>query len=299
MRRLKGVVTPIITIFKQDGSVDYDAIRTLVETLIAKGVHGLFPNGTTAEAPYLNAEERKAIAQLAVTTAAGRVPVFIHTGGINLFETIEFSRHAVDIGADGIAVVTPSFFGLPQDAIAEYYITIAQALPQDFPIYLYTIPENTGNDILPVTAKLIAEKCPNVVGIKYSGDDMVQILEYVLIREGEFSVMCGNDRAFVPALAGGCDGIVSGLSMVFPKRFRHIYDIWTAGRYEEAMQENRKLVADTVCILSKSPFLPRLKASIDYIGQSGGPMRPPMPQISAQDRAELYQQLGQVDFSKS
>jgi 4-hydroxy-tetrahydrodipicolinate synthase len=297
MKRLKGVVTPTITIFNQDGSVDYEAIERMMERLIGKGLQGLFPNGTTAEAPYLNIVERKAIAQLAVKTAAGRTPVFIQAGGINLDETLEYARHAIDIGADGIAVVTPSYFQLPQDAIAEYYIAVAKALPADFPIYLYTIPENTGNDILPRTAQRIAEACPSVVGIKYSGDDMVQLLEYVLIRGGDFSVMCGCDRAFVPSMAGGCDGVVSGLSAVFPDLFSQIYQLWLAGEYEKAMIANRKLVGDSACILQKGPFLPRLKASIDFLGQNGGPMRPPMPQISEQDRAELYEQLRKVDFS--
>jgi 4-hydroxy-tetrahydrodipicolinate synthase len=236
-----------------------------------------------------------ACAEYVVKKALRRVPVFVQAGGMSAIETLKLANHSISIGADGIAVITPSYFRLSQEAIRDYYISVACSLPQDFPIYLYSIPEYTGNDILPETASDIAEKCPNIIGIKYSGDDMVRLLEFTLIRDGSFSVLAGADRAFVSVLAGGCDGIVSGMSNVFSRRFRIIYDHYSAGDSRTASNMNRELLRDTGCLL-EGPFLPRLKVALEYIGHTGGKVRSPLPQITEESKKLLLTQLAGMDF---
>jgi len=295
MRKLKGVVTPLVSLFDVDDTIDFEAMGRLIDTLIENGVHGLFPCGTTGEAPLLATEERMACAEYVVKKASHRVPVFVQAGGMSLKETLKLANHAISIGADGIAVITPSYFILSQAAIMDYYVSVAQALPQDFPIYLYSIPEYTGNDILPQTASEIAKNCPNIIGIKYSGDDMVRLLEFTLIREGAFSVLAGADRAIVSVLAGGCDGVVSGMSNVFSRRFRQIFDCYSAGDANTALKMNRELIRDTGYLLD-GPFLPRLKVALEYIGHAGGKVRSPLPQINKESKELLLAQLANMEF---
>ena len=110
MKKLTGVVAPIVTPLTKDDKIDGASLENLCEYLIEKGITCLYPNGTTGEMMYLTTEERKQVAEVTVKTSNGRVPVFIHVGGWNQSQTIELAQHAANIGADGIGVVTPSFF---------------------------------------------------------------------------------------------------------------------------------------------------------------------------------------------
>ena len=207
--RLKGIVVPIVTPFDEAGHVDTEALKNLCEFLIEKGVHGLYPCGTTGEAVLLTTEERKLIAKVVVEQTGGRIPVFVHVGAATTGEAVELAKHAVEIGADGIAAVTPFYFGYSQEALIQYYEEILAVVPADYPVYLYNIPGCTGNDLLPKSVQYLAEKYPNIIGIKNSMPDLIRAMEYIECREN-FSVVLGNDLLIAPGVLVGCDGAVSG-----------------------------------------------------------------------------------------
>lgn len=217
MKRLNGVVVATITPMDSKGKIDEHYLDDYIEFLITNKVNALYPLGTTGEMIHLDLEERKRFAEAVVRKVQGRISVFIHTGSIRTEDTIELSKHAYNIGADGIGVVTPIYMPVNDREMEEYYSSIADALPSDFPIYMYNIPQFSANDLSPEVAGKIALRYPNVIGIKYSYPNMVRALEYLAINGGSFSVLCGPDSILQAVLALGCDGIVSGVAGVFPE----------------------------------------------------------------------------------
>jgi 4-hydroxy-tetrahydrodipicolinate synthase len=286
MKKLYGVVTPMVTPFKENEDVDIDALKKLTDRLISSGVNGLFPCGTTGEGHLMTNEERRQVAESVVDQTSGRVPVYIQSGAMSLRDTIALSIHALNCGADGVGVVTPSYYALPQEAIKQYYVALSKALPDSFPIYMYSIPDNAINDIEPGTAAYIADHCANIVGIKYSGDDFVQLEAYTEIRNGEFSVLAGNDRSFAAVMANGCDGTVSGLSNIFSKTICAIYEAFMKKEIDKAIELQKKVYNDSLCLFS-GYFLAGLKAGLALSGMPVGKLRKPLPELSEIEYRDL------------
>lgn len=290
MKKMYGVITAMTTPLTQDGRVDTGAIEAHVEFLISKGVNCLYPCGTTGEMLNLSLEERELIAETVVRAAAGRVIVYIHVGAQTTEQTIRLARHAERIGADGIGVVTPPFFGLKDKAMLQYYKDISAAVSPDFPIYVYVIPQCAANDIPAPLMERIAQECPNVVGCKYSWADCIRLKDYLRIRGGDFSVLFGPDRLFLPALAMGCDGTVSGVSGPMPEHFVAVYRAWKAGDIGLARKEQD--IANEICeILKSGADMGIFKACLNMRGLTGGHMRKPLLDLDEEEYADLAQRI--------
>lgn len=290
MKKLYGVITAMTTPFDEKGQVDAEALEQQTEFLIGKGVDCLYPTGTTGEMYLCSAEERELIAETVVKKAAGRVTVFIHVGAMTQDETIRLARHAHKIGADGIGVVTPSYFTVDERAMIAYYKEVCGALPQDFPVYVYVIPQLAHNDILPETMEKICAACPNVVGVKYSYPDMSRIMKYLRVKGGDFSVVFGADHLFLPALAAGCDGTVSGCSGPFPEPFVEVYRQFKAGNLEAA-QKAQDHANDIVWLMKSGSDMSIFKNILTFRGVRGGHMRKPLLDLSEADVAKLRQDV--------
>ncbi|MFC3800095.1 dihydrodipicolinate synthase family protein [Cohnella sp. GCM10012308] len=293
MKKLYGVTTAMVTPFDEQGRVDLGAVARLTEFLVDKGVHCLYPLGTTGEMLRLTAEERKAVAEEVVRTAAGRATVYIHAGAATQEETKILARHAHEIGADGIGVVTPVFFGANDRELEAYFVDVASCVPDDFPVYLYNIPQCAANDLKTDIAQRIADRCNNVVGIKYSYPDFLRTNEYIGIRDGDFSVMQGADRLFLAALALGCDGVVSGVSCVFPEPFVAVYNAYLAGDLDKARKLQRTAVAYCEAVRSGSNMA-YFKEALRWRGVDAGHMRAPQLDLLPEEVEALHGLLGQL-----
>jgi len=294
MKRLYGVTTAMVTPFDRIGKVDLDKVEQLTEFLIAKGVHCLYPLGTTGEMVRLSVAERKAIAETVVRKAAGRVTVFIHAGATTQEDTIELARHAEEIGADGIGCVTPIFLGANDREIEEYYAAVASSVPDHFPVYLYSIPQCAANDIKAEVAQRVADRCRNVIGIKYSFPDFLRITEYLNIHGGAFSVMPGADRLFLPLLAMGCDGVVSGVSCVYPEPFVAVYNAYL----EKDLDKARKLqkIAVKYCeTLKNGTNMSYFKEALKLRGIEAGHMKAPQLDLPEAEIERLRLQLDELN----
>ena len=144
--KITGVIVPPITPFDGRGQIDTAAIRRLVDFLITRGIHGLFPGGTTGEGPLLTISERRQLAEAFVEAADGRVPVIVHTGTITTESTLELTQHAQTIGAQAAAIIPPYFYRHKDDVLLRHFERVATQVPE-FPVYLYNNPATAGNNI--------------------------------------------------------------------------------------------------------------------------------------------------------
>ena len=289
MKKLFGITVAMVTPMDADQKPDFAAIADLTDRLIKRGVNCLYPCGTTGEMLKLSLAERKAVAETVIKAAAGRVSVFIHVGATNAAETLELALHAREAGADGVGIVTPQFFGCNPRELTNYYDEVADGLPEDFPIYLYGIPQCAANDISPAVAKDLYERHPNIVGMKYSFLDMDRTVAYLAVAP-EFSVLHGCDRLMTSMLIMGCDGTVSGVSGVVPEPFVKAYNAYVAGDLATA-QEWQKAGYEICTILKHGANMGYFKSGLEWRGCRGGHMRKPQLDLTEAENAELFAQM--------
>lgn len=290
MKRLYGLTTAMITPIDEQDHVDLNAVKDLTDFLISKGVHCLYPCGTTGEMYLLSTAERKKIAETVVKQAKGRVTVFIHVGAMTQKETLELAGHAHEIGADGIGVVTPAFFPVTDREMEEYFVAIAKSLPDDFPIYLYNIPQDAVNDLKPAVIEKIVARCRNVIGIKYSFADFLRVKDYLNINNGHFSVVVGTDRLFHAALTMGCDGTVSGVGCVCPEPFIEIYKAYLH-KDEMKARQTQKTGCEVAGLLKCGSNTAYFKTGLEFRGVKAGHMRKPLLDLTEEEKAVLKKQL--------
>jgi len=288
MKLLYGVITAMVTPFDKSGSVDLERMKKLTSFLVSKGVHCLYPLGTTGECMRISQADRMKIAEAVVTAAAGRVPVYIHVGAVTQEETINLARHAHKIGADGIGVVTPIYFGINERELEEYFVNVAKSVPDDFPVYLYGIPQCAANDISPAVASNVASRCKNVVGIKYSYPDLLKMDKFLLINKGSFAVVPGTDRLFLSELAMGCAGVVSGISCVYPEPFVAVYNAFLKNDIAGARKYQR--IATRYCeVLRNGSNMSYFKVALGMRGIDAGVMKAPQLDLT-QDEIRIFKQ---------
>lgn len=286
MRKLHGVITAMTTPFDLDGALDASGVAAQTEFLIDRGVDCLYPTGTTGEMYLQTAEEREKVAETVIRTAAGRATVFVHTGAMTQDETIRLARHAASAGADGIGVVTPSYFTVDDRALAQYYRSVCSSVPGDFPVYVYVIPQLAHNDVSPALMERIAGENPNVVGVKYSYPDMSRLIEYTRVRSGDFSVVFGADHMFLPALVAGADGTVSGCSGPLPEPFVDVYQRYLAGDIASA-QKAQQVASDWCRLTRYGADMSIFKTILIDRGVPAGHMRRPLLDLAEEQTRAL------------
>lgn len=297
MKKMYGVNTPISCPLTEKGEVDYASLNNLCEYLIEKGVNGLYPNGSTGEMCYLTKDERKKILECVMEVSAGRVQVFSMVGALTTADTVELARHAESVGADGIGVVTPYYFKLDQQELFQYFVDVSNCVSPEFSIYLYGIPQLAVNDITPELAERIAAECPNVVGIKYSYPDMPRLLQFMRVKNGEFSVLAGPDDLFYAHLASGGDGTISGNSNVIPEHYVAIYKAFQEGNYELARKLQEK-VNRMITYISGPNNMSRYKVGLKYRGViKSAAMRRPLREITAQEEKVYLDAIEAMGFT--
>lgn len=214
-----GVAPAMATPLAEDGyTVNTAVIPQLADFLIEKGGCGLFVGGTTGEGVLLPVEQRMILHETAVVTANKRVPVIVHAGTNNLADTLTLARHAVEIGANAIAVVTPFFYGMDDDGLADYFIAVAKAVP-DMPMLLYDIPQLAVNGISPALLARLGAELPSLAGVKCSRTDSQIIRQLIAVAPEHTFILAGNEPIALASLAMGVDGLITGLSTAVPEPF--------------------------------------------------------------------------------
>lgn len=291
--RIKGVIVPLLTPFDRQGALDHTALARLVEFLIARGVRGLFPGGTTGEGPLLSLDERRALAETVVRAAGGRAPVIIHTGAITTQDAVALTRHAQDCGADAAALITPYYFRYSEEALFRHFAAVCEAAP-DFPIYLYNNPAVTGNAIDAGLVRRLAETYPNVTGMKDSSGKLENLLRCMGLRGGAFNTASGNDGDILAALALGIDACVSGNANFAPELIVDLYHAAASGDLARARALQTQ-VNSVRCLLEDGRDLSLFKAILQARGLPVGTVRAPLlpaPEDTVRHKWQALQALG-------
>jgi 4-hydroxy-tetrahydrodipicolinate synthase len=294
MKKLYGVTTAMVTPFNEDNTVNLEGVAELTEFLISKGVHCLYPLGTTGEMLKLSIAERKAIAETVVKTAKGRVTVYIHVGDVKEENVLELAKHAHQIGADGVGAVTPVFFGVTEREMEYFYIKLSRNLPDEFPIYLYSIPQCASNELSVEVIERIVNVCKNIIGIKYSYPDFTLTSKYLNVNNGNFDVVFGPDHLFLPALALGCTGTVSGVSSAYPEPFVALYNAYQEGDIEKA-RRIQKLATKYCNTLKNGSNMSYFKEALKMRGINAGYMRAPHLDLTNEEIESLKSELLAID----
>lgn len=211
-------ICPALTAFAADGSIDLDANRAFWAHLIKGGVSGILISGSCGEFYTLTHEEKLALTKACVEFADGRVEVLGGSGCNTLEETIQLSNEMLDIGADGVLIVSPYYFSLGDDAIVDYYAKVAAYVHGNVLIYNY--PQRTGNDVNAHMLSELLERADNIVGFKDTVSEIGHtraIIEAVCHTNTEFRTFSGFDENFMHVLMAGGNGCIAGLSNVFPE----------------------------------------------------------------------------------
>jgi 4-hydroxy-tetrahydrodipicolinate synthase len=280
----KGVFAAVATPFDNNGEIDQARLRQLVDDLIADGVHGLVPAGSTGEFASLTADERRLLVEIVIGQADGRVPVVAHTGAITSKEAIELSRHAEQAGAAGLLLLPPYKDQLSIEETTTYFRSVADST--ELPVVVYNLPLATGVNIAPEAVVAMAEASPNIAYVKDTCGDWHQLTRSVHDYSDVYSTLIGWDTMYLGALVEGAAGCILGVTNVTAKPFVSIYEAVQSGDLGAARaQWNR--IYPVVRFLLSGGYVGGLKGAMDAAGKSIGDPRSPLAAIGPERRAEI------------
>ena len=228
----EGMASAIITPLNEKG-IDFELFAKLVEWQIAEGIDGIVVCGTTGEGSTLTDEEHKAAIEFMVKQVAGRVPVIAGTGSNDTDYAIELTKHACQIGVDGVLTVTPYYNKATQKGLIKSFTAIADA--STVPVILYNVPSRTGVNIAPKTV-LELSKHPNINAIKEASGDISQIAEIAHLCGDNINIYSGNDDQVVPIMSLGGKGCISVLSNLLPKEASEMCRLFREGDVKTAAE---------------------------------------------------------------
>lgn len=222
----------LITPFKEDESVDYEALGKLVDYQLQNGTDYLVVLGTTAETPTLTEEEKKSIIDLVVTKVRSRIPIVLGVGGNCTRAIVEKLKHDNFDGIDAILSVVPYYNKPSQEGIYQHYKAIAEATT--LPIVLYNVPGRTGVNMTAETTLRIAREFKNVVAVKEASGNITQMDDIIKNKPANFSVISGDDGITFPLITLGAVGVISVIGNAFPREFSRMVRLALAGDYDSA-----------------------------------------------------------------
>jgi len=286
------ILVPMVTPFKEDQSVDYDAAASVAEKLVAdKKADSLILTGTTGEFFTMTAEERVKIFATVKEAVGGKIPLIAGTGSASTIEAISLSKKAEELGFELIMVVAPYYTKPGQKELYNHFKTVADEIKID--MMMYNIPIFTGVNIGPEIVTELS-KLDNIVGIKEEAEiNPKQMTEFINRTPDDFVVYCGDDvmilEAFAQGGAGRIGGVVSGGAHLIGDRLRNMVDLFLAGKIEEAALMQRQFLPLFRSMSPGDRFNPAclLKDAMRMIGFNAGIPRLPLMPGSAEEVAEV------------
>jgi 4-hydroxy-tetrahydrodipicolinate synthase len=284
--RLEGIFTPTLVPLDDRGEINESELRRFVSWLIERGVHGLYPNGSTGEFTRMTLEERRRIVRITCDEARGRVPVLAGAAEASVKETLAACEAYAGMGAAAVAIVSPFYFRLAPDSVYAYFAEIARNTVID--VTLYNIPAYASPIDVPTIRRL--SEFPRIVGIKDSTGDigfMMRMIAAVRPTRPDFAFLTGWEAVLTPMLMVGCNGGTNASSNVAPEITRKIYELCRAGNYAEAMKWNYRLLELFDAMLNRFEFPDGFRAAAELRGFRFGRGRQPLSAAQEADKLAL------------
>ncbi|MEO1363147.1 MAG: 4-hydroxy-tetrahydrodipicolinate synthase [Pseudomonadota bacterium] len=276
----KGSMPALVTPF-QDGAVDLDTLKKLVEWHIDQGSHGLVPVGTTGESPTLTHEEHELVIDTVVKTAAGRIPVIAGAGSNNTVEAMRFVQFAAAAGADAALVVTPYYNKPTQRGLMAHYEALHACA--DIPIIIYNIPGRSVIDMTPDTMGALA-KLPRIVGVKDATGDLARVCDQRMSCGADFIQLSGEDATAHGFNAQGGVGCISVTANAAPRLLSQMQEACLAGDYATALEIQDKVMPLHKAIFAE-PGLAGAKYAMSRLGLCSDEVRLPLTTLADETKA--------------
>jgi 4-hydroxy-tetrahydrodipicolinate synthase len=289
----EGVFPAIITPFKRNPAqdIDFDGLRENILFLLANGVHGIVPCGSTGESATLSFEEHEQVIEAAIDTVDGKVPVLAGTGSNNTAEAVRFTRAAKDLGADGALIISPYYNKPNRAGLVKHYTRLADL---DIPIVMYNVPGRTGQNLQPDLITELAHH-PGIVGVKEASGDISQISRIIEgTLDEDFAVISGDDGLTLPILALGGVGVISVAANVEPGRMVAMFSHFYEGEFEEALGIHYELSPLFRAMFIDTNPIP-VKKAVELRGMAAGPVRLPLDELDDEKTLKLAEVLARYD----
>ena len=278
---LKGSLVAIVSPMHEDGSLDFDAYRKLIDWHVAEGTAAIVAVGTTGESPTVDVDEHVELIRVAVEHSAGRVPVIAGTGGNSTREAIELTEHAKKVGAQGTLQVVPYYNKPTQEGMYRHFVAVAEAV--DLPMIVYNVPGRTVVDLSNDTTLRLAQ-VPGIVGLKDATGDMPRGSALLAALPPHFGVYSGNDDSALALMAMGSHGVISVTANVAPGPMARMCKLALAGDWAGALAINRRLLPLHLDLFVEPNPIP-VKWALAQMGRTAGGIRLPMTPLSESRQA--------------
>jgi 4-hydroxy-tetrahydrodipicolinate synthase len=272
IKELKGAGTALVTPFKSNFNVDYDAFRKLVRRQIDNGIHYLVPLGTTGETPCLEPDEKKKLVEITLEETKDKIPVIVGVGSNNTKHVIQNIEEYKNYNVDGFLVVTPYYNKPTQQGLFEHFKAVSEAT--DKAIVLYNVPSRTSTNMTAETTIKLSE-IQNIIAIKEASSNMSQISEILKYVRESFCVISGNDDETLEICSLGGVGVISVASNLAPKELSEYVNLILDKNYEDAKNSHHKLFnVFKNCFVESNPI--PVKAALNLLGHIENVLRLPL-----------------------
>lgn len=284
----KGSAVALVTPFDENGKVNFDKIKELVEYHIENGTDAIVACGTTGEASTMNDEEHLAAIKAIIDAVDKRIPVIAGTGGNDTAHSVYMSQEAEKYGADALLIITPYYNKANKSGLRKHFVTIANSV--NIPIILYNVPSRTKVNIPPALVADLARNVKNIVGLKEACGDLAQVAEVCRLVPDDFAVYSGNDDSILPLLSLGGSGVISVLANIYPKETHDL----VAKFFEGDIEGSRKLQLDMkplidALFIEVNPV--PVKTAMNLLGFNVGDLRLPLAEMEDKNLEVLKQEL--------
>lgn len=292
-KKLKGMFCPVVTPFKEDQSIDFEAFKQVIDYVIDGGMDGILICGGTGEYHAMSLGEQKEVLKKGCEFVAGRIPILAGVSMSTPSATIELANYAADCGATWAMVLPPYYQTTTEQGVIDFFTEIADNTK--IGIVMYNIPCATNVDITPEMVYQLAQH-KNIVGLKDTAD-MEHTCKVLSLTRGmeNFSVFQGYEHLILPALISGADGGFGILMNLLPREYKELYDMVKDGKWEEASLYNTKL-SKLYTMMEAEPFPGPVKAGMNLIGVPGGAVRKPLVQPSETLKENMRIELRKLGY---
>ena len=276
MQSLIGTGVALVTPFKEDFSIDTEALKKIVNFSIDGGIEYLVVMGTTAENATLSLDEKELVIRTVIEANNGRLPLVLGVGGNNTMEVVEELKTRDLSAFAAILSVSPYYNKPTQEGIYQHFKAIAEAAP--IPIILYNVPGRTASNMLPTTVIRLAHDFKNIVAIKEAAGDLVQAMQLLKNKPKDFLVISGDDMIALPMVLAGGSGVISVIGQAFPKEFSEMIRLGLNRKVDEAFK-SQYLLADCIDMIFEQGNPAGIKQVLLSLRISGNTVRLPLVKV--------------------